>query len=180
MFDWLWTVVEYLRELPTWQQWVFGMGFFLLSFFGSIAAVGFVIVRMPATYFRQDHQHIYFWGDQHPILRWIGLIVKNLFGLLLVAVGAVLALPGVPGQGILTILIGLMLLDFPGKRTLERKLITRPQVLASVNRLRQRFGKPPLVLDDDDLTSEKAADAPAVRAKPRPAVRTDESREHGR
>jgi hypothetical protein len=59
-----------------------------------------------------------------------------------------LSLPGVPGQGILTILIGVMLLDFPGKRRLERWLVRRPAVFKGINRIRARFDKPPLVLDE--------------------------------
>ena len=45
-----------------------------------------------------------------------------------------------------TILIGLMLIDLPGKRRLERKLVGRPRILRAINRLRKRFGSPPLVL----------------------------------
>jgi hypothetical protein len=57
-----------------------------------------------------------------------------------------MSVPGVPGQGILTILLGIMLLDFPGKRECEYKLVSRPKVLRTINLLRQKFGKPPLVL----------------------------------
>jgi hypothetical protein len=55
--------------------------------------------------------------------------------------------PGVPGQGVLTILLGIMLLDFPGKRALETRIVGRPRVNGAVNALRARFGKPPLILD---------------------------------
>ncbi len=72
-------------------------------------------------------------------------LAKNALGLVLVVVGLLLSLPGVPGQGVLTMLIGLMLLDFPGKRALERKLVARPRVLESMNRMRAWLGKPPLV-----------------------------------
>ena len=41
-----------------------------------------------------------------------------------------------PGQGVLSILLGLALVDVPGKRTLERKIFQRPPVLKLVNRLR--------------------------------------------
>jgi hypothetical protein len=47
----------------------------------------------------------------------------------------------------LTILIGLMLLNFPGKRRLERRLVSRPRILAAINALRAHFGKPALLLD---------------------------------
>ncbi|MBA3256811.1 MAG: hypothetical protein H0T64_09210 [Pyrinomonadaceae bacterium] len=72
---------------------------------------------------------------------------KNLLGVVLVVVGILLSLPGVPGQGILTILLGVMLLDFPGKPRLEHWLVSRPKILQAINRLRHRFSKPALVLD---------------------------------
>ncbi len=67
-------------------------------------------------------------------------------GLVLVALGVLLSVPGVPGQGLLTILIGFILLDFPGKRALERRLVTRPAVIGAIDRLRARFGRPPMKL----------------------------------
>jgi len=51
-----------------------------------------------------------------------------------------------PGQGLLTMLVGFMLMSFPGKRKLAASLIRRTSMLPSVNRLRARFGKEPLVL----------------------------------
>ena len=49
-----------------------------------------------------------------------------------------------PGQGVLTIVIGLLLMEFPGKTRLERWLVGRPSVLEFVNRMRTRRGRPPL------------------------------------
>jgi hypothetical protein len=60
-----------------------------------------------------------------------------------------MSLPGVPGQGVLTILLGVMLLDFPGKRNLETRLVRQPRVFRSINALRARFDKPPLILDEE-------------------------------
>ena len=40
------------------------------------------------------------------------------------------------------------LLDFPGRRSLEYKLVSRPSVFKTVNKLRHKFGKPTLVLED--------------------------------
>jgi hypothetical protein len=40
-----------------------------------------------------------------------------------------------------------MLLDFPGKRRLEYRFVSQPRVLQTINQLRGKFGKPPLVLD---------------------------------
>jgi len=52
-----------------------------------------------------------------------------------------------PGQGLLTILIGLLLLDFPGKRALELRLLRRPALRGFLDRMRQRRGVPPFVLE---------------------------------
>lgn len=60
-------------------------------------------------------------------MHWPMLIARNLLGLCIIALGIFLSLPGIPGQGILTILVGVMVLDFPGKRWLEGKLIGRPR-----------------------------------------------------
>ena len=52
-----------------------------------------------------------------------------------------------PGQGIFTILIGVMLLNFPGKYQLEQWIVARRPVLHSINWLRRRAGRAALVLD---------------------------------
>jgi hypothetical protein len=75
------------------------------------------------------------------------VIGKNIAGVLLVALGVVLSLPGVPGQGLLTVLLGIMLLDFPGRHRLEQKLLSKPSIVNTINRLRGRFEKPPLELN---------------------------------
>jgi len=121
------------------------LGFVLSVVFsvGILAVVGFLLVRLPANYFC-DSSPRDFWVGRHPVIRRMGLFVKNLLGGALVALGLLLSLPGVPGPGILTILIGLVLLDFPGKRPLERWLVSRPAILQTINRLRRRYGRPPL------------------------------------
>lgn len=123
-----------------------GLALFAITFAGSIGIISFILVKVPATYFQQSHPR-QFWVERHPVIRWTGLIAKNLLGVVLVLLGVLMSIPGVPGQGILTILLGIMLLDFPGKRQLENKLLSRPMILDKINRLRHRFSKPPLVLD---------------------------------
>ena len=70
----------------------------------------------------------------------------GILGLALIALGLLLSGPGIPGQGLLTIVIGLILLDYPGKRKLERRLAARPVVLRAINRVRTRFRRPPMKL----------------------------------
>ena len=111
----------------------------------GIAIVGQILMRLPETYFSESHSHE-FWSGAHPVLRWTGLVLKNILGVGVLFLGVVLTLPGVPGPGILTILLGIMLMDFPGKRRLERWMIRRPKVLDAINRMRLRNGKQPFVL----------------------------------
>jgi hypothetical protein len=128
---------------PTVTAWivVIAVGMFIVS----IAAGAFLLVRLPATYFLDKH-HRESRIVRHPILRWSLLILRNILGAICVGVGVLMLFT--PGQGLLTILIGIMLLDFPGKRTLERKLVNRNGIKSSINRLRSRFGRPPLILDE--------------------------------
>ncbi|HVF26735.1 MAG TPA: hypothetical protein VM943_00760 [Pyrinomonadaceae bacterium] len=140
-------LTQLFNSLPmTPQSMVWGLVIFIVTLTGSLALVSFVLVKLPATYFQAAHPRD-FWTERHKAIRWSGMVVKNCVGLLLVALGVVMSLPGIPGQGILTILLGIMLLDFPGKRRLENKLVSRPKVLQGINRLRAKFGKPPLLLD---------------------------------
>ena len=48
---------------------------------------------------------------------------------------------------ILTILVGMMLLNFPGKYQFERWLVTRRPVARSINWLRRRANKGPLQIN---------------------------------
>jgi hypothetical protein len=74
-------------------------------------------------------------------------ILRNLAGVILVLVGIVLSRPGIPGQGILTILVGLMLTDLPGVRRLERSLARRREMKRALDTIRAKFGRKPLEVD---------------------------------
>jgi hypothetical protein len=119
---------------------------FALTFAASLAIVSIVLVKLPATYFKKSHDRKIL-PDHPSVIRWLAIVGKNLLGVVLVALGIVLSIPGVPGQGALTILLGIMLLDFPGKTRLEYWLVSRPKILRTINKLRHRFSKPELVLD---------------------------------
>ncbi len=77
-----------------------------------------------------------FTGSNRSLLR--------LLGLLLFVTGVLMALPGVPGQGVITTCVGLLLLDLPWLRGPLRLLLARPALLRGINRLRERAGQPPL------------------------------------
>lgn len=118
------------------------LGVYGLISLASLAAFLGIVLALPADYFSEQRQ---LWIDRHPVVRWIGIIAKNLVGLAIIVLGILLSLPGMPGQGLLTIVIGAMLVDFPGKQRLVVSVVNRPGVLKTLNRLRRYFGRPPLV-----------------------------------
>jgi len=130
----------------SWSSILIGAALFVASFVISLAIVSFILVKLPADHFSKSHKREFLEG-YNPAVRVAALIGKNILGVLLVALGIVLSLPGVPGQGLLTVLLGIMLLDFPGKHRLEQKLLSRPSIVNAINSLRGRFGKPPLELN---------------------------------
>jgi hypothetical protein len=65
-----------------------------------------------------------------------------LLGLVLVLAGVAMLV--LPGQGVLTLLIGVVLLEFPGKQWLLRRIAGQPRVLGALNAVRERRGVPPL------------------------------------
>jgi hypothetical protein len=130
----------------TWRSVLIGTLIFLGTFLINLAIVSFILVKLPADHFSKGHE-TKFWSGPRPALHAAMVIGKNILGVLLVALGIVLSVPGVPGQGLLTILLGIVLVDFPGKDRLERKLLSRPGIVNTINRLRGRFGKLPLELN---------------------------------
>jgi hypothetical protein len=142
MFDFL---SDFFLAL-TWRKVLIGAGIFLVSFFANLGIVSLILVKLPADHFSKSRK-TKFWAGPRPWLHAAKVIGKNIGGILLVALGVVLSLPGVPGQGLLTVLLGVMLLDFPGRDRLEQKLLNKPSIVNTINKLRGRFGKRPLELN---------------------------------
>ena len=118
----------------------------IVFFVGSLIAIPLILVRLPATFF--DIRVPRPWmQNHHPVLRMMGHLVKNAVGAIFLFAGFLMLF--LPGQGILTMLIGISMLDFPGKRKLEAKIIGQPTVLSTINGVREKLGKPPLMLAPD-------------------------------
>jgi hypothetical protein len=152
--EWL-TDILYVVNLD-WSKVLWGLGLYLVTFFGSTVVVAWLLIRLPATYFCNAYLRDT-WGDRHPVLRWMGLLLKNLVGAVLVVLGGIMSLPVIPGPGLLVLVLGVVLLDFRGKRRLEQWLVRRATVLSAMNRLRQRYGKPPLVVEGGVVPSIRHA-----------------------
>ena len=121
------------------QSLLFALGAGSIAMFiGTLVAVPIVICRLPRDIYVRRRA---------PRARPAGFgavlaLVRNLFGLAIIAAGIVMLV--LPGQGLLTIVIGIALVDFPGKQALERRLIGHRRVIDAMNTLRERFGHPPL------------------------------------
>src|SRR5262245_49459759 len=98
---WLKPIEEFFKEWTFWERVGLGVALFLVMFFLSLAAVTIILVKLPANYFANHHSLPF--AERHPVIRWLGLILKNLLGVVLIVVGILLSLPGIPGQGLLTI-----------------------------------------------------------------------------
>jgi hypothetical protein len=99
-----------------------------------------LVVRLPEDYFARERRDP-LWADRS-LARKLLSIFRCLIGLAFVIIGALLVL--LPGQGLLTILVGVLVAEFPGKFRLERNLARRPGVRSALDRIRAAFDHPPL------------------------------------
>jgi len=112
---------------------------------GSLWLGHWYLTRVPADYFVREHKHFEALKASRPGLWWTLMIGKNVLGAMFMLAGLVMFFT--PGQGVLTLLLGFALVDFPGKRRLERWILMRPTVLKVVNGMRERANRPPLVFE---------------------------------
>jgi hypothetical protein len=112
---------------------------------GGVVVIGIVLVKLPSGYFR-DSDAPQPRLNVHPFVRWGAVLVKNLLGSTLVLLGILMSVPGVPGPGIVTVVLGLMLLDFAQKKRWATWVMRREPILWAANSLRRKYGKPPFVM----------------------------------
>jgi len=135
-------ILSWLREYQGLLEWLGGVS--LLMFVVTLVVFPLVVIFLPEDYFVRHERDPAYTKRQHPAV-WLTLtILKNVFGAVLIVAGLAMLL--LPGQGILTILIGLTLVNFPGKYALERRLVSRPSVEKALNRIRNAAGKNQLKL----------------------------------
>lgn len=140
---------EFLTQIESYVPANVLIGFAVSSVFmfvGTLIAIPIILMRLPADYF--DIRKPRPWMENHhPILRLVGHIVKNVVGAIFLFAGFLMLF--LPGQGVLTMLIGLSLIEFPGKRRLEAKIVGQSTVLSTINAMRAKFNKPPLIIAPD-------------------------------
>jgi amino acid transporter len=140
-------LVDFLKDALVWLSEHAGLttGLIVASIVLLVASLWIgraYLISVPADYFVRQHKPLESLRRKNPALWWAVMIGKNLLGALFIVAGLIMFVT--PGQGILTLLMGLALTNFPGKQRLERMIIERPAVLKLVNGMRARAGKAPL------------------------------------
>ena len=114
----------------------------IIGFFGSLIVIPWVLIKIPSDYFshvkRKEHQ----WGNYPPIIRLALLIMKNILGVIFIIGGIIMLF--IPGQGIITIIIGIILTDFPSKYKIERWIMNHTTILKYINKLRAKAKQSPI------------------------------------
>ncbi len=119
----------------------------LLLLVFSVALLPFVVSLIPADYFATEQRGASRFHRLHPAAHAVLVVIKNIVGVVLFLGG--LAMLVLPGQGLLTLIVALILLDFPGKYRMERRLLRNPRVTRGINWLRRRAGARPLILPQE-------------------------------
>lgn len=138
MLDWLFLFKPYL-------QWMALASF--LSLVLAVVLLPAIVTQLPEDYFIREKRRPVARQKAHPMLMVIVNLVKNLLGLLFIVAGVLMTF--LPGQGLLTILIGLMLVNFPGKYRLEQALIRQKIISQTLNKLRRKAHRKPFQMPPD-------------------------------
>jgi hypothetical protein len=115
----------------------------IVTTFATFTTISMLLISLPSDYFSRKKRVS---RIKNPVLRLLLRLVQNVCGAVFLIAGFIMLFT--PGPGILSALVGIILCDFPGKRRVERKIVARPRVLSMINRIRARYNRPLLILDD--------------------------------
>ena len=132
--------LESIRDNKALLGWLGALS--IVMFVGTLALVPFLVVKIPEDYFTHRRRQIDGWDHYHPAVRWTLITLKNVMGGIFVLAG--LAMLVLPGQGLITLLIGIVMLNFPGKYRIERWIIRRKPIHRTINWMRAKAHHPPL------------------------------------
>jgi len=134
----LFTIISEFFEVWGWWIAIGSVAMFVIS----LAAMPFIVARIPVDYFTHHGRHRMSQSLHHPIIELLLVVLKNLPGAVLLIAGVIMLFT--PGQGLLSILFGLMIMNYPGKYRLECWIIRKPLIFSAVNGMREKQGEPPL------------------------------------
>ena len=114
----------------------------LVTFAGTLILLPILLIRIPEDYFLNS----YIPPQKSRKSRLIFHIIKNLLGVIFLLMGIIMLF--IPGQGLLTMMAGLWLMDLPGKRKLEIQMIRRRSIHSTIDLIRRKAGKASLKLPE--------------------------------
>ncbi|HIJ56708.1 MAG TPA: hypothetical protein HPQ03_11370 [Deltaproteobacteria bacterium] len=133
-------ILEWFRNYEVLIWWTGAAS--VLMFLGSLCTIPIILIKIPADYFSSLETNSRINIRDLSFFRLLYLIFKNTVGIAFILAGLIMLL--LPGQGILTIIVGMCLLDFPGKYRLVRNIIRNKTILVTINKLRSKADKPPI------------------------------------
>ena len=128
--------LEFLSDYKIYLVWLGTLSFIIFIF--SLLTIKWLVALIPSDYFIKKNNSEF--RSNYPIFWLVSIIIKNLIGYILIFGGILMLV--LPGQGLFTIFVGLMLSNYPGKFYIERKFIAIPSVLRAINWLRKKSNTP--------------------------------------
>ena len=111
-------------------------------FLVSLLSIGWLVSLIPSDYFINKKESKF--KLNYPVAWIVSVVIKNIFGYILIFGGILMLI--LPGQGLITIFVGLLLSNYPGKYSIEKRIIATPKILKSINWLRKKSNEPPLLV----------------------------------
>jgi hypothetical protein len=145
--------MQHFIELHKWLIGALAAGSAAM-FLVVIIVLPLVIVGMRPDYFSAPHREPGPWRRKHRVGGWLVSACKNAAGALFFVAGLIMALA--PGPGLLSMFIGLTMMNYPGKYRLERWLVTRGPIWRALAWLRARAHVAPLVYPDPVTRAKKS------------------------
>jgi len=130
--------LEFVSDYKIYLVWLGTLSFIIFIF--SLLTIKWLVALIPSDYFIKKNNSEF--RSNYPIFWLVSIIIKNLIGYILIFGGIMMLV--LPGQGLFTIFVGLMLSNYPGKFYIERKFIAIPSVLRAINWLRKKSNTPPI------------------------------------
>lgn len=121
--------------------WIAGAS--VVMFVATLAMGPWLILRIPPDYFTHARRPPSRMADHHPVWRTTIRVLRAVLAVVCLVAG--LAMLVLPGQGLLTLLMAFLLMEFPGKYRFEQALIRRQRMLRAINAVRRKRGKDPLL-----------------------------------
>ncbi|MCW8196391.1 hypothetical protein F6455_16475 [Proteobacteria bacterium 005FR1] len=148
MFD---RLLQKIPELSHWvtnnDQLLFGVAIASLAvFLASLALIPWLLVRIPPDYFSRAHERRSLLAGYNPFLVIVLRVLRNVLAVIFIVLGLLMLV--LPGQGLLTLFLGLVVADFPGKHGLVNWLVSHPSICRPINWLRRRAGRQPLEMPE--------------------------------